>query len=337
MGYCRARLTPFGRKLLVDRILELGWPVAQAAESVGVSRQTAYRWMRRWREEGEAGLEDRSSRPHHSPGRVSLEMEKRIVSDRITEKEGPHLMAGRLGVPRSTIYGVLARRGLSRLCDLDRTTGTPIRYVKDCPGELVHVDIKKLGKIPDGGGWRVLGRSKAGPKQKVGYEYVHSMVDDHTRMAYSQSPRLPGRPNLRRVHAPRRSVVRDLRVSHRPSDDRQRHGLPPKPSLRRCPRPDRRRSRTDPTLPSPDQRQSATLPPNPPRRMGLQTTLHHQPTTPPSPHQIPQHLQSPQTPQLTRRPTTHHPTCNSPLWEGHGDSPVRQISSSAMRFTRLSP
>ena len=102
MGYCRARLTPFGRRLLVDRIVELGWPVAQAAESVGVSRQTAYRWMRRWREEGEAGLEDRSSRPHHSPNRVSSEMEKRIVSDRITEKEGPHL----------------TRRGLSRLSRL---------------------------------------------------------------------------------------------------------------------------------------------------------------------------------------------------------------------------
>ena len=88
--------------------------------------------MRRFREEGEAGLEDRSSRPHHSPDRVPLEVEEQIVSDRITEKEGPHLMAGRLGVPRSTIYGVLARRGLSRLSDLDRTTGTPIRYVKDC-------------------------------------------------------------------------------------------------------------------------------------------------------------------------------------------------------------
>ena len=105
----------------MDRILELGWPVAQAAESVGVSRQTAYRWMRRWREEGEAGLLDRSSRPHHSPDRVPLEVEEQIVSDRITEKEG--LMAWRLGVPRSTIYGVLARRGLSRLCD----RRTPIR------------------------------------------------------------------------------------------------------------------------------------------------------------------------------------------------------------------
>ena len=132
MGYCRARLTPFGRKLLVDRIVELGWPVAQPVESVGVSRQTAYRWMRRFEEEGEAGLEDRSSRPHHSPGRVFLQVEEQIVSDRIREREGPHLMAGRLGVPRSTVYGVLARRGLSRLSDLDRTTGTPIRW--ECPG-----------------------------------------------------------------------------------------------------------------------------------------------------------------------------------------------------------
>ena len=113
-------------------------------------------------------------------------MEEQIVEDRITEREGPHLMAGRLGVPRSTIYRVLRRRGLSRLSDLDRTTATPIRYVRDCPGELVHVDIKKLGRIPHGGGWRVLGQQEAGPKQRVGYEYVHSMVDDHSRMAYSE-------------------------------------------------------------------------------------------------------------------------------------------------------
>ena len=186
MGYCRARLTPFGRRLLVDRILVEGWPVAHAAQAAGVSRQTAYRWLKRFREEGETGLSDRSSRPRHSPRRVPTEVEERIVADRITEKEGPHLMVGRLGVARSTIYGVLRRRGLSRLSDLDRTSGIPIRYVRDCPGELVHVDIKKLGKIPDGGGWRVLGRAQAGPRQKMGYEYVHSMVDDHTRMAYSE-------------------------------------------------------------------------------------------------------------------------------------------------------
>ena len=95
-------------------------------------------------------------------------------------------MAGRLGIARSTIYAVLRRRGLSRLRTLDRTSGVPIRYVKDCPGELVHVDIKKLGRVPDGGGWRVIGIENRGTKQKVGYEFCHSMIDDHSRVAYTE-------------------------------------------------------------------------------------------------------------------------------------------------------
>ena len=115
MGYSKARLTPFGRKLLDDRILEGRWRVAPATEAAGATRQTAYRWLKRFREEGEAGLADRSRRPGHSPNRVSLEVEEQIVADRIREREGPHLMAWRLGVPRSTIYRVLCRRGLSRL------------------------------------------------------------------------------------------------------------------------------------------------------------------------------------------------------------------------------
>ncbi len=95
-------------------------------------------------------------------------------------------MAGRLGIPRSTIYAVLVRRGMSRLSTLDRTSGIPIRYVKDCPGELVHVDIKKLGRIPDGGGWRVHGMENRGTPHRVGYEFAHSMVDDHSRVAYTE-------------------------------------------------------------------------------------------------------------------------------------------------------
>lgn len=186
MGYRNSRLTPFGRRLLVDRIETLGWPVASAAAAVGVSRQTAYRWVMRFRSEGEAGLEDRSSRPHSCPTRLDADTEQRIVTDRVTEREGPHLMAGRLEIPRSTIYAVLARRGLSRLRDLDRTSGVPIRYVRDCPGELVHVDIKKLGRVPDGGGWRAIGIQNRGTKQKVGYEFAHSMVDDHSRVAYTE-------------------------------------------------------------------------------------------------------------------------------------------------------
>ena len=186
MAHTTARLTPFGRRLLVDRIEVFGWPVAHAAEAAGVSRQTAHKWLQRWRNEGAVGLVDRSSRPHSCPTRLPDSVEQAVVADRITEREGPHLMAGRLGLPRSTIYAVLRRRGLSRLRDLDRTTGVPIRYVRDCPGELVHVDIKKLGRVPEGGGWRVNGRQARDQTQKVGYEFCHSMVDDHTRVAYTE-------------------------------------------------------------------------------------------------------------------------------------------------------
>lgn len=186
MGHGNPRLTPFGRRLLVDRIRVWGWSVAAAAEAAGVSRQTAYKWIRRFDMEGDAGLLDRSSRPHHSPCRISQVVEDRVVADRVKYREGPHLMAGRLGMPRSSIYAVLRRRGMGRLRDLDRPTGVPIRYERDCPGELVHVDIKILAKVPDQGGWRFHGRGKAGPRQRVGYEYVHTMVDDHSRFAYSE-------------------------------------------------------------------------------------------------------------------------------------------------------
>ena len=114
-----------------------GWSVAAASEAAGVSRQTAYKWLCRFEDEGEAGLGDRSSRPHRSPGRISEVVEEAILVDRVEHREGPHLMAGRLGVSRSTIYAVLCRRGLARLRDLDRPTGVPIRYERDCPGDRV--------------------------------------------------------------------------------------------------------------------------------------------------------------------------------------------------------
>jgi len=126
MAHTTARLTLVGRRLLVDRIEVLGGPVAHAAESMGVPRQTADKWLRRWRSEGESGLADRSSRPRLCPTRLSERSEQAVVADRVTEREGPHLMAGRLGMPRSTIYAVLKRRGLSRLRDLDRTKPTSV-------------------------------------------------------------------------------------------------------------------------------------------------------------------------------------------------------------------
>ncbi|MGH8914212.1 MAG: IS481 family transposase [Acidimicrobiia bacterium] len=186
MVQATAKLTPFGRRLLVDRILVGRWTVPAAAESVGVSRQTAYRWLRRFREEGAEGLADRSSRPRSCPTRLPVEVEQLVVADRAEHREGPHLMAARLGMSRSTIYKVLRRRGLSRLSYLDKPTGIPIRYVKDHPGELVHIDIKKLAKIPDGGGWRGRSPNRDGARANVGYEYAHTMIDDHSRVAYTE-------------------------------------------------------------------------------------------------------------------------------------------------------
>lgn len=184
-----ARLTPQGRLLLCHRI-EAGWPVAHAAAAMGISRDRAYVWWRRYRAEGLSGLEDRSSRPHRSPTRTAPRVERRIIGLRKKDGLGPARIAGIVQVPASTVHRVLVRHGMNRLDHLDRVTRTPIRRIEMTrPGELVHVDIKKLGRIPKGGGWRVHGRS-ARPHNwkatKVGYAYIHSAVDGYSRMAYSE-------------------------------------------------------------------------------------------------------------------------------------------------------
>jgi transposase-like protein len=145
--------------VLVERVEELGWPVARAAEAMHVSRATAYKWLERFRQEGEAGLEDRPSRPRRCPHRLSRREEREILRARRRTKRGPHHLAATLSRPRSTIYGVLRRHGMNRLDHADRSTGVPIRYARQRPGELLHLDVKKLGRIPAGGGHRMLGRS----------------------------------------------------------------------------------------------------------------------------------------------------------------------------------
>lgn len=148
MVHRNAQLTPKGRRVLVDRIMVEGWPVAVAAESMGVSRETAYRWLRRFRSEGVAGLEDRLSRPHRSPNQTPVEVEERVCELRRTRRWGPHRIAYALGMPRSTVERILRRRGLSRLDMIDRPTRQVVRrYERAAPGELVHVDVKKLGRI----------------------------------------------------------------------------------------------------------------------------------------------------------------------------------------------
>ena len=193
-----ARLTPEGRRILVDRIAS-GRPAAHVAAEMGVSRTTAYRWWNRYRIEGDAGLFDRSSRPHTCPHRTPAELETRIIELRREQKLGPARIGMILDMPASTVWRVLARHGLNRLSWMDRPTGKVIRrYERSTPGELIHIDIKKLGRIPNGGGWRALGKT-AGQRNSrryrrrdgtgkrhstLGYGYVHAAVDDHTRLAY---------------------------------------------------------------------------------------------------------------------------------------------------------
>jgi transposase InsO family protein len=180
----KAKLTVFGRRLLVERIELEGWPVAHAAAMTGVSRQTATKWVHRYRAEGLAGLEDRSSRPHRSPRTLAPEQVAAILAARHELGLGPHRLAPVVGSPRSTISDVLRRHGLSRLGDRDRPSGVPIRYVRERPGELLHMDVKKLGRIPDGGGHRFRGRGKDTPRARRGYDFVHQAIDDMSRVAY---------------------------------------------------------------------------------------------------------------------------------------------------------
>lgn len=192
MSHRRAKLTPFGRLLLVQRVEVQKWPAARAAESVGVSRATAYKWVRRYRQAGLAGLEDRSSRPRVSPRALGQDQVERVLRARSELRQGPHRLAYALGMPRSTVYRVLHRHGVSRLTDNDRSTGVPIRYVREHPGELIHIDTKQLGRIPPGGGHRQLpkrlsmNRSRLANTLRPGYEYVHVAVDDASRLAFVQ-------------------------------------------------------------------------------------------------------------------------------------------------------
>ncbi|MFJ2723170.1 IS481 family transposase [Streptomyces sp. NPDC087437] len=188
MPHRNAPLTETGRLRLARCVVEDNWPLRRAAERFQVSPATAQRWADRYRQYGEAGMADRSSRPHRSPRRTPTRTERRIIKVRVLRRWGPARIAHLLRLVPSTVHRVLTRYGLARLTHLDRATGRVIRrYERDKPGELVHVDIKKLGNIPDGGGHKVLGR-QAGRKTRsgTGYSYLHTAVDDHSRLAYSE-------------------------------------------------------------------------------------------------------------------------------------------------------
>ncbi|WP_161927195.1 IS481 family transposase [Gordonia crocea] len=205
MTHANAPLTPEGRRRLASLVVDQGWSLRRAAERFQCSPATAKRWADRYR----AGqvLTDRSSRPTRSPARLPRRTERRIINLRCTRRWGPHRIAYHLGIPRSTVGRVLDRYQMPLLANIDQATGLPVRrpkpkrYEVGRPGQLVHVDIKKQGRIPDGGGWRVHGRGSAadrtagvardraarsGAPGSRGYRYLHHAVDDHSRVAYSE-------------------------------------------------------------------------------------------------------------------------------------------------------
>jgi transposase InsO family protein len=197
VAHRNARTTVYARQLIVERHLA-GWPAARIAEQLGISRATVHKWIRRYREHGWAGLQDRSSRPHTSPTRTPPQVEDQILALRRSAHRGPVFLARALGLVASTVGRVLARRGVAPLSATDPITGAPlrrrhtgIRYERRHPGELLHVDVKKLGRVPDGGGWRLRGRDATvahrHKRTATGYDYLHVAVDDHTRLAYIEA------------------------------------------------------------------------------------------------------------------------------------------------------
>jgi transposase InsO family protein len=197
VSHGNARTTLHGRLLIVQRH-RAGWPQAHIAAAMGISRKCVKTWIDRYAVEGEQGLRDRSSQPHSCPTRTSPALEVRVVELRQTQRRGPDWISAECGVPARTVSRILARHQVPRLASLDPITGeviraskvTAVRYERARPGELVHMDVKKLGRIPDGGGWKAHGREMGSTwKRKntvVGFDYVHSLVDDHSRLAYSE-------------------------------------------------------------------------------------------------------------------------------------------------------
>ncbi|WP_209742775.1 MULTISPECIES: IS481 family transposase [Micrococcaceae] len=194
MSHANARLTVHGRFLLVERVIRDHRPVAHVAKELGVSRQCAHRWVKRFRAEAEAGLLDRSSRPHRTPSRTSAEREDAVIAARAEIRCELARLSRATGVPERTISRILARRGLPLLAACDPVTGavirasrsTAVRYERDYPGELIHVDVKKLGRIPDGGGWRAHGRSEKVRGRGIAFDYIHAAIDDRSRLAYAE-------------------------------------------------------------------------------------------------------------------------------------------------------
>lgn len=183
MSHPNARLSVYQRNLIVERVA-CGWTVTRAARAAGVSRQTASKWVNRFRRFGPDALRDASSRPRHTRPRVDVGVVRRIIKARLRFKRGPHFLGWRLGVAGSTVHVVLRRLGLNRL--RKHPTEPVVRYEWPEPGDLIHLDIKKLGRIGEGGGRRALGDIARNRFRGIGWDHVHVAIDDHSRLAYAE-------------------------------------------------------------------------------------------------------------------------------------------------------
>lgn len=202
-NHANAALTPRHRLRVARLIVEDRWPTSRAAAFYNVSYKTAAKWAQRYREQGPAGMNDKTSAPHTQPAKTPQPVVRKIVHLRIKQRLGPVQIAAKLDMPASTVHAVLVRCRLNRLTYIDRATGEPARrYERARPGEMIHVDVTKFGNIPDGGGWRFVGvpagrknrqatKDRTGAKNKqrqprLGNCFVHTVIDDYTRLAYAE-------------------------------------------------------------------------------------------------------------------------------------------------------
>ena len=199
MSHANAALTPRHRRIVARLVVDEGWPVSEVAARFQVSWPTVKRWADRYR--AGQSMQDRSSRPHRSPNKTSQTTTRRCIQLRLRLREGPVQLSCRLGIAPSTVHRILTDARLNRLSHVDRATREPVRrYEHDYPGAMLHVDVKRLGNIPDGGGWRYVGRQQGArnraatldkPRNKyrdplMGKAYVHTVIDDHSRVAYAE-------------------------------------------------------------------------------------------------------------------------------------------------------
>ena len=286
MSHANARTNLFARRLMVARV-RAGWPAAHVAEQLGVSRATVYKWLRRYDEGGDEALADRSSRPHRMPQRTSGKVEEKVLTARRRRRRGAVVLAAELGMNPSTVGRILARHDVPHLSAIDPITGEAVRtsrrslhrYEHRTPGSMVHVDVKKLGRIPAGGGWRLHGREAAvsvanrHKKIRIGYDYVHTAIDDHTRLAYSEV--LPDEKDPTCAGFLHRALewFAAQGCTRAASAHRQRHGLSAWDELGLGVRGLAAQTPVHQSGVPLDQRQGRKVQPNPAHRVGLRTRL----------------------------------------------------------------